>query len=87
MDFLHYEVHLGPADAVRVEIDRQANVRLLDSTNFSRYRRGERHSYFGGLAAKSPILIPAPHAGHWHVAIDLGGNQGVIRAAVSTIQG
>jgi len=29
-----------------------ANVRLLETTNFSRYRRG--HTAYGGLARRSP---------------------------------
>jgi hypothetical protein len=49
-----------------------ANVRLMDSANFSAYRAGGRHRYFGGHATRSPVRLQVPAAGHWHVAIDLG---------------
>jgi hypothetical protein len=35
MTFLHYEFDLSPNDVVEVTLDKQANVRLLDSLNFS----------------------------------------------------
>lgn len=87
MNFLHYEMQLSSGDVVEVKLDKQANVRLLDDSNFSNYQRGERHSYFGGLAKKSPVHLRPPHAGHWHVVIDLGGYSGTINASVRTIRG
>lgn len=85
MNFLHYEVNLGSNDAVRVKLDKQANVRLLDAHNYQKYRNGGEHKYYGGLAVRSPLVIPAPHAGHWHVVIDLGGYAGSVSASVSVI--
>ena len=87
MNYLHYDLHLGPNDLVEVTIDHQTNVRLLDDANFSRYKRGRRHSYYGGLAKSSPIRLAAPHAGHGNLVIDLGGYAGTVRAAVRTIKG
>lgn len=66
-----------------VKLDKQANVRVMDSANFSHYRRGERHRYLGGRALKSPARIPLPHSGRWHVAIDLGGASGGVKASVA----
>jgi Domain of unknown function (DUF1883) len=85
MDFLHYEVDLSGNDSVSVTLDKQANVRLLDSCNYQKYRNGSEHRYFGGLAKRSPIVISAPHSGHWHVVIDLGGYAGSVRASVAVI--
>ena len=34
MNFLKYEFDAGPQDVIRVDLDKQANVRLLDATNF-----------------------------------------------------
>lgn len=34
-----------------------ANVRLLDSANFSSYKNGRRHTYHGGLAKRSPVRL------------------------------
>jgi hypothetical protein len=41
MKFLHYEFDLDESDAVKVTLDKQANVRLLDESNFQKYRRGK----------------------------------------------
>jgi hypothetical protein len=42
---LHYEFDVEPNDVVEVELDRQANVRLLDEANFSLYRNRKQHRY------------------------------------------
>ena len=86
-NFLHHEFDLSANDTVEVTLDNQANVRLLDDTNFLLYKRGKQHRYHGGLAKTSPIRIAAPHAGHWHVVIDLGGYAGTVRASASVLQG
>jgi hypothetical protein len=85
MNFLHYPLRLTNESAVRVDLDKRANVKLLDGSNFSRYRSGSTHRYFGGQAVRSPIVIRAPHAGDWHLVIDLGGYPGSVRASVSVI--
>jgi Domain of unknown function (DUF1883) len=87
MNYLHYEFDLHPDDIVEVTLDKQANVRLLDSQNFSLYRQGSKHRYYGGLAKETPIHIKPPHAGHWHLVIDLGGYAGTVRAAARVLQG
>ncbi len=87
MNFLHYDMQLASGDVVVVTMDKQANVRLLDDTNFARYQRGEQHTYYGGLAQVSPVHLRPPHAGHWHVVIDLGGYAGTVRASASVMKG
>lgn len=87
MNYLHYEFDLGSNDTVEVTLDKQANVRLLDATNFALYRSGAKHRYYGGLAKESPVKMSAPHAGHWHVVIDLGGYAGTVRATARVLQG
>ncbi|MBI1928648.1 DUF1883 domain-containing protein [Candidatus Poribacteria bacterium] len=76
MNFLHYELQLSSDDVVEVTLDKQANVRLLDDINF----------HDGGLAKVSPVHLRPPHAGRWHVVIDLGGFAGTVRASVRTIR-
>lgn len=85
MNFLHYEVDAGSSNTIQVTLDQQANVRLLDGMNFQKYSSGEQHRYFGGLAEASPINLRPPHAGHWHVVIDLGGYSGTVRASVQVL--
>jgi hypothetical protein len=83
MNFLHNDLgFLNGGEVVEVTLSAAANVRLMDSGNFQSYRSGQRHEYFGGHATRSPIRLPVPRPGHWHVAIDLGGYAGNVRAGV-----
>lgn len=59
-----------------------ANVRLMDSSNYSLYKNGHRHQYYGGLAKRSPVVLGVPRNGHWYVTIDLQGLMGTVRSAV-----
>lgn len=86
MDFIHSD--LGSrrrGDVVEVTLSSGANVRVLDSSNFQRYRRGERHNYHGGLARQSPLRIPIPSSGHWHAVVDMQGLRGSTRASIRVI--
>lgn len=80
-DFMHYEVNAGPANTIEVEVDRQANVLLMDHSNFSAYRSRRRYRYRGGLVRQSPVHLTPPHSGTWHVVIDLGGARGYLNTA------
>lgn len=86
MNYLHYELDLGSDELVEVDLDKQANVRLMDEPNFTLYKRGQRHRYFGGLATQSPLHLKAPHPGRWHLVVDLGGFAGQVKAAVKTLK-
>jgi hypothetical protein len=79
MNFIKYEFDAGPDDVIEVSLSGQANVRLLDASNFQSYRGGRGHRYLGGLARVSPVRLRPPHQGHWFVVIDLGGYSGTIR--------
>lgn len=86
MNYLHQELDVGPEDIVEVTLDGQANVMLLDSANYERYRRGESFRYHGGLAQVSPARLVPPHRGRWYVVVDLGGFAGKIRAGVRVLE-
>ena len=86
MRYLHSESYLDNGDLAVVTLDSQANVMLMDDINFSAYRSGCSFRYHGGFAQGSPVRIPAPHAGHWNVVVDLGGYAGGIRAGVSFLR-
>jgi hypothetical protein len=87
MNFLDYD--LGNIEKGRiVEINLQgnaANVQLLDSSNFSNYKAGRQYRYIGGLAKQSPIRLQTTHSSHWHVAIDMRGMRGTVRASVNVL--
>jgi hypothetical protein len=86
MSFLHYDLGFVKQGAVvLVTLDAQANVKLLDESNFRSYKRHERHEYFGGLAKKSPARITVPRSGNWYVTVDLGGYAGRVNASVRVV--
>jgi hypothetical protein len=62
-----------------------ANVKLMDASNFRSYQRRDRHEYFGGFYERSPVVIPVPRYGHWHLAIDYAGRAGRGRATVRVL--
>ncbi|SRR6266851_5805393 len=81
MNFLHSEVTLdGPNDAIIIELKgTEANVLVLDGSNFSAYRRGQRFRYLGGTTGR----LRWSHSGQWHVVIDLGGQRGHVQTSVT----
>jgi Domain of unknown function (DUF1883) len=85
MQFLHSEFTIGSDSVIQVTLDKQANVRLLDDTNFTRYRSGGRYTFHGGRAVKSPVHLSPPHYGRWHVVVDLGGHAGSVRASIGLL--
>lgn len=89
MNFLHTDLgNLRGGEIVEITLQgNSANVRLLDSSNFSSYRAGRRHTFIGGHAKRSPVRLRVPRSGHWHVAIDMGGYSGNVRAGVRVLPG
>lgn len=84
--FLKFDIgQCKRGDVVEVTLTRGANVRLLDSSNFNKYRRGQQHRYYGGLAKRSPVRLAVPQGGHWYVVVDMQGLRGSTRASVRTI--
>ena len=82
MNYLHSEFDLEAGDVVVVDLDGQANVLLMDRSNFDAYRGGRSYHYYGGLAEKTPVRLVAPRNGHWHLVVDLGGYAGTVKAGV-----
>ena len=64
-----------------------ANVRLLDSSNFSAYKSGRQHRYYGGLAKRSPVRLQIPRSGHWYVVVDMQGLGGSVRSSARILPG
>jgi hypothetical protein len=82
-NYLHSDLNLEAGDTVVVTLDGQANVLLMDGSNYEAYRAGRSYRYHGGLAEKTPVRLTAPTSGHWHLVVDLGGFAGTVRAGVS----
>ena len=88
MKFIHNDHGLRKrGEIVEVTLTSGANVRLMNSSDFSNYKRGRRHRYHGGLAKKSPLRLQIPSNGHWHVAIDMQGLRGSTKASVRVLPG
>lgn len=88
VQFLRHDLgFLSRDNVVEVTLTEGANVRLLDSYNFSQYQNGSRHHFYGGLAARSPVRLPVPHSGIWHVVVDLQGLANSTDASVRVING
>ncbi len=88
MNFI--DIDLGQCqagDIAEVTLSAGANVRLMDSSNFNAYRNGRQHRYVGGLAKQSPVRLQVPSSGHWHVAVDMQGLRGSVRASGRRIPG
>ncbi len=87
MNFTKYDLgHLKQGERVQVTLaGSAANVRLMDSSNFSSYKSGRQHRYYGGLAKKSPVILGVPHSGHWYVTIDMQGLRGSVRSSVRVL--
>lgn len=88
MNFLHSDLgHRQRGDVLEVTLTRGANVRLMDSSNFSKYQRGAAHRFHGGLAKRSPVRIAIPSSGRWHVVVDMQGLRGSTRAGFKVVPG
>lgn len=74
-------------EIVEITLTNGANVRLMDSSNFSSYKSGRQHRYIGGLAKISPLRLQIPNAGRWYVAVDMQGLSGSTRASFRMLPG
>jgi len=87
MNYLVFEIDAYPTDTIRVQLEQQANVRLMDFANYQRYKLGQSNEFIGGHVTKTPFLIKPPRFAHWYVVVDLGGDPSPIKAAVDMIKG
>jgi hypothetical protein len=86
MEFVSHDLgHQDAGNVVIVTLANQANVRLMDASNFQRFRSGGRANFYGGGAVASPVRLEVPHSGHWYVVLDLGGAAGTIRSSVQVL--
>ena len=88
MEFLKWDLgHRNRGEVVEVELDRAANVQVMDSGNFNNYSYGRAHQYYGGYVTRSPYRVTIPQSGRWYVTVDLGGYAGSVRAGVQVLPG
>lgn len=84
MNFTHYDLgYRKGGEVVQVTLSGSAaNVRLMNSSDFSSYKNGRSHHYIGGLAKRSPINLQIPSSGNWHVTVDMAGLRGTVRSGI-----
>ena len=88
MNFSYYDLkHLERGQIVEVTLSAAANVRLMDASNYSNYKNGRKHRYYGGYVTRSPYKITVPSSGHWYLTIDLGGYAGTVRHSARVLSG
>ena len=88
MNFTYYDLgQRKKGEIVEVRLSAAANVRLMSSSNYSNYKNGRRHHYYGGYVKTSPYKIAIPNSGHWYVTIDLGGYAGKVKHSVNVLPG
>jgi len=87
MKYLVYDLgQLKSGQRVQVTLSGSAaNVRLMDSSNFSSYKSGARHRYTGGLVTRSPVTLGVPSSGRYYVTVDMQGLRGETRASVKVL--
>jgi hypothetical protein len=86
MEHVKYDLgQIRKGSTVMVQLGNQANVLLMDASNYRTYASGRsgQFRYYGGLQKRSPARLAVPSDGHWYVAIDLGGHSGKIRSGVA----
>jgi hypothetical protein len=58
----------------------------MTDSDFSDYKSGRAHRYYGGHYERFPARITVPHTDHWNVALDLGGGSANIRYSIAYIK-
>lgn len=73
-------------DVWRVELSRAANVFMVDSSNFSAFKRGRDFKYYGGLIERSPHDLVVPRAGRWYIVAHTWGLRNTARISVTPLR-
>ena len=82
MNYLHYKIAGTTGDLIKVKTDGSAFVRLLDPLNFEYYKIGRKFDGQGGWNDQPYSEYLLPYKGTFHLVIDLGGNDGIVKATV-----
>ena len=86
MQYQFYDLKNVPAGKiVEVQLGYAANVRVMDRTNYLKFKAGTRYKFMGGYVKQSPFRAEIPRTGHWYVVVDLGGYSGKVKSAVRVL--
>jgi len=84
-DHLHKRLFLKDGDVVEVNCDTQANVLLLDDSEYSNYQARRSYRYYGGFFTHFPATLAPPRSGYWNVVLDLGGGSATVRHSMRVV--
>lgn len=86
IEHINSEGYIDGGKKIIVNVDKIANVYLMDDENYSAYKKGENFKAIGEKGVKQPeVVIEVPHSDNWHVVIDLGGGTGELKYNVKVI--
>lgn len=59
--------------SVKVKLEHAADVFLVDSSNFQKYKSGKQFKYYGGHYTTTPVNITVSGAGRWYLIVNGSG--------------
>ena len=59
--------------SVEVQLKHAADVFLVDTANFQKYKRGQKFKYYGGHCTRTPVNITVSGSGRWYLIVRGGG--------------
>ena len=86
MQFMHKREYLSEGDVVVVDCSHRCNVRVMCDSDFSSYRSGRSHRYYGGHYERLPARITVPADGYWNITLDIGGGSASIRHSIGILK-
>ena len=71
MNFIQYPLnHRDAGTAVEVTLQGvESDVFLVDTINFSSFKRRARYTRYGGHTRKSPVTLVVPRSGTWTAVV------------------
>lgn len=73
-------------DVWRVQLDKAANVFLVDSSNFSAFKAGRGFTYNGGgLIQRTPHDFVIPRSGRWYIVAHSWGLRDAARVSIQNL--
>lgn len=88
MQYQYYDLgSISAGNIVEVTLGYAANVRIMDSSNYSSFKAGRKHRFIGGHVTRSPYKATIPQSGRWYVVVDLGGYAGKVKSGVRVLPG
>ncbi len=63
MQYQYYDLgKIKTGQIVEVTLGYAANVRIMDSSNYSSFKAGRKHRFIGGYVKRSPYKVTIPNS-------------------------